>query len=104
LLRQIPYAKTRREAEKQRDAFRARFGTSQPKAVETLERDWQRMVTFFAFPKEYWKHLRTTNRIGSPCGAVRVRAAAGERYKKVGATPPRWSGRLCSWVGRRAAV
>jgi transposase-like protein len=83
LLRKIPYAKTRREAEKQRDAFRVRFGASQPKAVETLERDWERMVTFFAFPKEHWKHLRTTNPIESPFAAVRLRTTAGKRYKKV---------------------
>jgi hypothetical protein len=29
--------------------------------VDTLLRDWVRMVTFYAFPKEHWIHLRTTN-------------------------------------------
>lgn len=83
MLCRIPYAETRREADQQRDAFRARFAEAQPKTVETLERDWERMVTFFAFPKEHWKHLRTTNPVESPFASVRLRTGAGKRYKKV---------------------
>ena len=83
LLCRIPYATTRREAEKLRDEFRSRYGQQQPKAVETLERDWERLVAFYAFPKEHWKHLRTTNPVESPFAAVRLRTAAGKRYKKV---------------------
>jgi putative transposase len=41
------------------------------------------MVAFYAFPKEHWKHLRTTNPVESPFAAVRLRTAAGKRYKKV---------------------
>ena len=83
LLCRIPYAPTQREAEKLRDEFRSRYGPQQPKAVEALERDWQRLVAFYAFPKEHWKHLRTTNPVESPFAAVRLRTAAGKRYKKV---------------------
>lgn len=82
-LRRIPYAPTRREAETLRDEFRSLYGKEYPKAVETLERDWERMVAFYAFPKEHWKHLRTTNPVESPFAAVRLRTAAGKRYKKV---------------------
>ena len=83
LLCRIPYAATQREAEKLREEFRSRYGKQQPKAVETLERDWERLVAFYAFPKEHWKHLRTTNPVESPFAAVRLRTAAGKRYKKV---------------------
>ena len=83
LLCQIPYAKTRREAEAQRDLFRSRFVAEHPKAVETLERDWERMVAFYGFPEPHWKHLRTTNPVESPFAAVRLRTSAGKRYKKV---------------------
>lgn len=83
LLRQIPYAPTRREAERLRDEFRSRYSQQQPKAVETLERDWERLVAFYAFPREHWKHLRTTNPVESPFAAVRLRTEAGKRYKKV---------------------
>jgi putative transposase len=83
LLCRIPYAPTRREAEQLRDEFRSRYGKHQPKCVETLERDWERLMAFYAFPQEHWKHLRTTNPVESPFAAVRLRTAAGKRYKKV---------------------
>lgn len=83
LLCRIPYAKTRREAEELRDEFRSRYERQHPKAVETLERDWERLVAFYAFPQPHWKHLRTTNPVESPFAAVRLRTAAGKRYKKV---------------------
>jgi putative transposase len=83
LLCRIPYALTKHEAEKLRAEFRARYGQHQPKAVETLERDWERLVAFYGFPKEHWKHLRTTNPVESPFAAVRLRTAAGKRYRKV---------------------
>ena len=35
-------------------------------AAESLERDWERMVTFYDFPAEHWRHLRTTNVVESP--------------------------------------
>ncbi len=83
LLCAIPYAETRAEAERLRDRFAQRYGKAHPKAVETLRRDWERMVTFYRFPKEHWKHLRTTNPVESPFAAVRLRTAAGKRYKRV---------------------
>jgi transposase-like protein len=83
LLCNIPYAKTRGQAEKMREEFRSRYGQQQPKAVETLERDWGRLVAFYAFPEAHWRHLRTTNVVESPFAAVRLRTAAGKRYRKV---------------------
>src|SRR5262249_34556650 len=52
-------------------------------AVQTLCRDWERMVTFYRFPKDHWIHLRTTNVVESPFSAVRLRTDAARRYKKV---------------------
>ena len=49
----------------------------------TLERDWDRMVTFYDFPKEHWSHLRTTNPVESPFAALRLRTDAAKRYKRV---------------------
>jgi putative transposase len=46
-------------------------------------RDWERMVSFYQFPKEHWKHLRTTNIVESPFAALRLRTDAAKRYKKV---------------------
>ncbi len=36
----------------------------------------ERLVTFFNFPAEHWKHLRTTNVIESPFATVRLRERA----------------------------
>ena len=83
LLRRIAYAETQAEAERLRDRFAQRYGKAHPKAVATLQRDWERMVTFFRFPKEHWKHLRTTNPVESPFATVRLRTTAGKRYKRV---------------------
>jgi len=83
LLTQIPYAPTRAEAEALRDRFAKRYRRWYPKAVEILEKDWDRMVTFYAFPEEHWKHLRTTNVVESPFAACRLRTGAAKRFKKV---------------------
>jgi putative transposase len=83
LLRSIPYAETRSACEQLRDAFASRYHKPYPKAVETLCRDWERMVTFYRFPKDHWTHLRTTNVVESPFSAVRLRTDAARRYRKV---------------------
>ncbi|OQC36316.1 MAG: Transposase, Mutator family [Acidobacteria bacterium ADurb.Bin051] len=41
------------------------------------------MVTFYGYPKEHWKHLRTTNIVESPFASVRLRTSAAKRFKKV---------------------
>ena len=82
-LRKIPYAESREECERLRDQFVARYRKAYPKAVETMCRDWERMVTFYGFPKDHWRHLRTTNPVESPFSAVRLRTDAARRYKKV---------------------
>ncbi len=83
LLTQIPYAPTQAEAERRRDAVARRYGRWYPQAVATLAVDWDRMVTFYAFPAAHWPHLRTTNVVESPFAAVRLRTTAAKRFKQV---------------------
>lgn len=83
LLKEMAYAPTLQECEKKRDEFCLRYRKGSPKAVETLKRDWDRMVTFYRFPQEHWVHLRTTNIVESPFSAVRLRTDASRRYKRV---------------------
>lgn len=78
----IPYAETRVEAVKRRERFAKAFRRTHPRAVAILEKDWERMVAFYDFPKEHWKHLRTTNVVESPFAAVRLRTDAAKRFKK----------------------
>ena len=84
MLRPIPYAQTRTEAERLRTLFTGWCRDhSYEAASETLERDWDRMITFYDFPKEHWQHLRTTNPVESPFAALRLRTDAAKRYKRV---------------------
>jgi transposase-like protein len=83
LLRAVVYAPSLDEALEAREAFKKRYGPWYPKAVETLEDDWERMVTFYRFPESHWKHLRTTNIVESPFASVRLRTSAAKRFKRV---------------------
>ncbi len=84
LLTAIPYAETREAAERQKRTFQAWCTRKGQSAVgRLLDHDWDRLVTFYAFPKAHWKHLRTTNVVESPFAAVRLRTAAAKRFKKV---------------------
>jgi putative transposase len=82
-LRKIPYADTLAECERLRDAFVERYRKDYAKAADKLLTDWDRMVTFYSFPKEHWPHLRTTNVVESPFSSVRLRTDAAKRFKKV---------------------
>ena len=83
-LQDIVYAENRDMAEAERDDF-VRWCRQEGyrSAGETLLRDWERMVTFYQFPQEHWRHLRTTNVVESPFAGLRLRTNAAKRYKKV---------------------
>jgi len=82
-LKAMPYAETRAECERLRDGFIRRYGKDYPQAEKKLLSDWERMITFYAFPKEHWVHIRTTNIVESPFSSVRLRTDAAKRFKKV---------------------
>lgn len=81
-LRAMMYADSRSACERGRDEFLLRFKKTDPKACATLTRDWERLMTFFDYPREHWTHLRTTNIVESPFAAVRLRTDAARRFKK----------------------
>jgi putative transposase len=83
LLRSMSYADTQAECERHRDRFTTRYRKLYPKAADTLMKDWDRMISFYGFPKEHWVHLRTTNIVESPFDIVRLRTNAARRYKRV---------------------
>ena len=83
-LRRVVYASSKAQAEREK----ARFQTwcrklGQERAASVLDRDWERMVTFFKYPEEHWRHIRTTNPVESPFASVRLRTNAAKRFKKV---------------------
>ena len=66
-------AETRAVAERAFDSFVEDFQAKYPKATECLEKDRETLLTFYDFPAEHWKHLRTTNPIESTFATVRLR-------------------------------
>jgi transposase-like protein len=83
MLKAIPYADTKEQAERKKKEFQAWcVKKGYESAAKLFDRDWGRMTTFYAFPKEHWKHLRTTNVVESPFATVRLRTSAAKRYKK----------------------
>jgi transposase-like protein len=57
----IVYASGLETAEAARDAFVKKWSKRCPGAVESLNEAGDELLTFYAFPKEQWKTIRTTN-------------------------------------------
>ena len=72
-LQDIWMAETRGDAESAFDFFLQAYGAKYDKAVECLARDRDRLLSFYDFPAEHWKHLRSTNPIESTFATVRLR-------------------------------
>jgi len=70
LLCAMPYADTQAACAELRAPFDHRYRQLAPNAVERLGGDWERLLTFYQFPREHWRHRRTTNVVESPFAAV----------------------------------
>jgi len=101
LLHEMAEAPTEADARAARERFRAEFDAKYPKATAKLDRDWDALTAFYAFPAEHWRHLRTTNPIESSFATVRLRtkvtkgagskkAALAMAYKLLDAAQQRW--------------
>jgi transposase-like protein len=89
-LHAMMYAESREQALKERKQFEVDFRHN-PKAVKTVVENWERLTTYYDFPREHWKHLRTSNVVESPFSRVRLRTAASRRFKsQVNATCLIW--------------
>ena len=69
----LDMAETKADAEAAFDFFVQAYGAKYDKAVERLIKDRDRLLAFYNFPAEHWKHIRTTNPIESTCATVRLR-------------------------------
>jgi putative transposase len=101
LLHEMMEAPTQADARAGLERFRGEFDAKYPKAVAKLDRDWQALTAFYAFPAEHWRHLRTTNPIESSFATVKLRtrvtkgagskkAALAMAYKLLDAAQERW--------------
>lgn len=89
-LNAMMYAGSREEALKERKKFEHAFRHN-PKAVKTVVENWDRLTAYYDFPREHWKHLRTSNVVESPFSRVRLRTEASRRFKsQVNATCLIW--------------
>lgn len=60
-LRAIFYQADRQTADQEVAAFCAKYEAQYPTAVACLRRDLEACLTFYSFPKEHWKTIRTSN-------------------------------------------
>ena len=72
-LHAISQAEERETAEQAFDRFLEKYGTKHDKAAACLIKDREALLTFYDFPAEHWKHLRTSNPIESTFATVRLR-------------------------------
>lgn len=74
-LHEIWHADTKDDASRHFDNFIKVYEAKYPKAAECLEKDRAALLTFYDFPAEHWRHVRTTNPIESTFATVRLRTA-----------------------------
>lgn len=72
-LHDIWQAETRAEANAAFDFFVETYGVKWDKAVAKLVKDRDVLLTFYDYPAEHWKHIRTSNPIESTFATVRHR-------------------------------
>ena len=72
-LHAIWMAPTKADAQRAFDLFMATYQAKYVKATECLSKDRDVLLTFYDFPAEHWRHLRTTNPIESTFATVRLR-------------------------------
>ena len=73
MLHEIMDAEKKKDAEAEIERFDTEFGSKYPKAVASLRKDEDLLLTFYDFPAEHWQHIRSTNAIESSFATVRLR-------------------------------
>ncbi|PYO46639.1 MAG: hypothetical protein DMD84_25540 [Candidatus Rokuibacteriota bacterium] len=71
-LREVTYSETRAQVREAVRRFAVEYGPKYPEAWMTLEKDADVLLTFFDFPAEHWKHLRTSNMVEAPFATART--------------------------------
>jgi transposase-like protein len=101
LLHETMEAPTRADAAAALERLREDYDAKYPKATAKLDRDWQHLTAFYAFPAEHWRHIRTSNAIESSFATVKLRtrvtkgagskkAALAMAYKLLDSAQQRW--------------
>lgn len=72
-IKEITCAENNKEAIKAIKEFAGEFSAKWPKAVSKNVDERETLLTFYDYPAEHWRHLRTTNPIESVFAPVRAR-------------------------------
>lgn len=85
MLHEVMNASTKNHALDASAEFEREFSAKYPKATTCLTKDLPELLTFYEFPAEHWRHIRSTNAIESSFATVRLRQrvtkGAGSRMK-----------------------
>jgi putative transposase len=73
-LRALFYQKDRQATDQAVAAFIEKYQTVYPTAIACLQRDLEACLTFYVFPKEHWKTIRTNNVLERLFGEVKRRS------------------------------
>ncbi len=73
LLHEMMKAPDRESADLAKERFKKTFDEKYEKSFLCLEKDWDRLTTFFDFPARHWTSIRTTNPIESSFATVKLR-------------------------------
>src|SRR5213078_1752420 len=73
-LKALFYQKDRQVAEQAVAAFIEKYQQIYPTAIACLQRDLEACLTFYSFPKEHWKTIRTNNVMERLFGEVKRRS------------------------------
>jgi putative transposase len=82
---QVFEAPSKTEAKKRVEALAAGLGKQVPEAIACLENGFEAATHFYAFPREHWHRIRSTN------GLERLHGEIKRRTRAVGAFPDRAS-------------
>ncbi len=72
-LHEIFQAETKEIAQEQVEVFQREYSDRYPKAVASLIKDEEKLLTYYDFPAAHWQTIRSTNVIESAFATVKLR-------------------------------
>ena len=73
MIHEIYLSPTKQDANVSFDVFIEEFDLKYPRAVESLRTQREDLMSFYDFPAQHWRHIRSTNVIESTFATVRLR-------------------------------
>lgn len=80
-IRKVFYASTYEHAKEGIDLFKRQWGKKYPAAVEILIEDIEACLTYYRYPYQHWRRIRTTNVVERSFGEIKRRVRGIGRFK-----------------------